>query len=71
MNAGKWWADKLMKIMLWETTVGTSYHIFMDSTSTAFNVSYAISLYNYVSEYIWVNKALSVSFKSVPGACRG
>lgn len=44
-----------MKIAVWEITAGKSYHIFMDSTSTAFNVSYLILLYNCVSDYIWAN----------------
>jgi len=42
-------------MILWEITAGTSYHIFMDSTSTAFNASYPILLYNHGSEYIWAN----------------
>lgn len=42
---------KFLKIILWEITAGMSYHIFIDATSVAFNVSYSISLYNHVSTF--------------------
>lgn len=42
---------KFLKIILWEIRAGMSYHIFMEATSIASNVSYSISLYKHMSTF--------------------